>query len=105
MMKSGSMLLHRRHWRGVHHLCNHWYEPQTTRHPSALILSTPLQVPTPLPVRRGLHAWPFDMDNIAGKALDDELRQADMIELDLRMREFPEVILVCLLSCDRCYYH
>ncbi len=70
---------------------------------SVLNLSAPFKVPTPLSARRELHTWPFDMDNIAGNALDDELRQADIIEFDRRMRAFPEAVLVRLLSHDlRC---
>lgn len=77
--------------------------PQTTRHCLVLTLFALLQVPTALPARRAPHTWPFDMEDVAGNALDDELRQDDIIEFDRRMRAIPGVVLVRpLCSHDGC---
>ena len=55
-------------------------------------------MPTAFPVGHGPHTWPFDAENVAANALGDELRQADIIEFDRRVRAMPGVVLVCLPS-------
>lgn len=53
-----------------------------------------LQVPTPLPARRALHAEPRDEEGTPGNALDEELRQPDIVEFDHRVRMIPGMMLV-----------